>query len=277
VIAKELRDVWWKFAAGTLLFLWALWSGPTPYAELVDIARTTPAMAQNSMPSTMPSIFENVEIPKDPVEFAMQEMALFHGGVGKVFFVPVAAVFGIGLISGEVSRNTIFLLLSRPTSRTRLLLTKYAVGAVALLGVASLFSVGLVISAGVRGYPLGSLSITGVALSTVLLWLGALSVFGVALLFSVVIRSMVVGIAAVLLIPVVAYSSYGYWANYFLDDYEALGLTPDLVQGVMLPYFWSSESLYLGEGLAATNFLICLITAIVPLLAALWLFRRKAY
>ncbi len=45
----------------------------------------------------------------------------------------------------------------------------------------------------------------------------------------------------------------------------------------MLPYFWSSESLYLGEGLAATNFLICLITAIVPLLAALWLFRRKAY
>ncbi len=40
-------------------------------------------------------------------------------------------------------------------------------------------------------------------------------------------------------------------------------------------YCWLSESSFQGRGIAWINFPICLIVA-APLLAALWLFRRKA-
>jgi hypothetical protein len=33
----------------------------------------------------------------------------------------------------------------------------------------------------------------------------------------------------------------------------------------------------LGHGIAFTNFLVCLAAAILPLLAALWIFNRRSY
>jgi ABC-type transport system involved in multi-copper enzyme maturation permease subunit len=65
--------------------------------------------------------------------------------------------------------------------------------------------------------------------------------------------------------------------NYFLDDYGALGLSADVVQKAVFPYYWSGKSLYLGQSLASANFAYCLVIAVLPLFAALWLFNRKAY
>lgn len=277
MIAKEWRGFWWKFAFGALLLLPILVSGPTPYPQLVTIVETEPVL----MEIRVPSLFEDAEIPNDPVDFAIQEMALFFGAVGKTFFIFIAVVLGVGLLSAEAGRNTIFFLLSKPISRTRVLLTKYAVGAAALLGVAIFFGVGVVFSAGAKGYPLQSLDVGGVALSIALLWLGSLSIFGLALALSVVLRDLIWSAIAVLSLLALAWSLssflYGIWMNYFLDDYEALGLSADLVQKAIFPYYWSSTDLYLGQSLAPTNFVVCFVSAVVPLLAALWLFRRKAY
>ena len=98
----------------------------------------------------------------------------------------LAVVLGIGFVSGEVSRGTIFLLLSKPLGRTRVFLVKYAVGALAVLVVTAIGSLGLVVVERIYGWPVGSLSVLGVALSALLMWLGGLFLFRVALLTSVV-------------------------------------------------------------------------------------------
>lgn len=278
MVAKELRNVWWMLIIGALIFLPTLVSGPTPYPQLVEIAKSEPELLALQVPSMHE---QDTKIPEDPVVFAAEEMALFFGGVGKTFFIPIAAVLGIGLISAEAGRNTIFFLLSRPISRTRVLLVKYATGALALLGVAVFFGVGLIVSADARGYPLDHLNSTGIALSILLLWLGSLSVFGLALACSVLVRNLVWSAIAVLSLLALAWSLsgffYAFWMNYFLDEHESLGLSADVVQRAIIPYYWSSKDLYLGDSLAVVNFLVCLFIAALALLAALWLFNRKAY
>jgi ABC-2 type transport system permease protein len=285
MIAKEWRNFWWMFVVGALILLPILASGPTSYTVLVKIAKSEPTLSEQAPPAPdmdLPSIFESYgNVPDDPVAFAMQEMALFFGAAGKTFFIFIAAVLGVGLLSAESGRSTIFFLLSKPISRTHVLLSKYFVGATALLGVAVFFGVGFVVSAGAKGYPLESLDITGVALSVALLWLGSLSIFGLALTLSVVLKNLIWSAIAILALLVITwtFSNFlvGFWMNYFLDDYEALGLSADLVQKAMFPYYWSSKSLYLGQSLASMNFAICLVTAVLPLFSALWLFNRKAY
>ena len=65
--------------------------------------------------------------------------------------------------------------------------------------------------------------------------------------------------------------------NYFLDEGESLRLSAEAVQRAIIPYYWSSKALYLGDSFAPANFAVCLVSAALPLLAALWLFRRKGY
>ncbi len=187
MIAKELRNVWWMLALGVLIFSPVLISGPTPYAQLVEIAKTDNVFLDMRVPSMFE---EDTGVPKDPVRFAAEEMALFFGAVGKTFLIPVAAVLGVGLVSAEAGRSTTFFLLSRPVGRDRVLLTKWAVGAVALLGIVAFFGIAFVASAAAKGYPLDFLGVTGIGLSILLLWLGSLSDFGLALAISVSLRNL---------------------------------------------------------------------------------------
>ena len=278
MIVKELRNIWWMLLFGVLIFLPVLVSGPTPYAQLVEIAKSDNVF----LDMQIPSMFEqDTGVPKDPVLFAAEEMALFFGAVGKTFLFPLAAVLGIGLISAEAGRNTIFFLLSKPVGRDRVLLTKWAVGTVALLGIVAFFGTAFIASAAAKGYPMDVLSITGIVLSILLLWLGSLSVFGLALAISVLLRNVVWSAIAILSLSAVtwAFSSFllGFWMNYFLDEGESLRLSAGIVQRAIIPYYWSSKDLYLGDSFALANFAVCLLAAALTLLAALWAFRRKAF
>lgn len=278
MIIKELRNVWWMLALGILIFLPVLISGPTPYAQLVEIAKTEHVY----LDMQVPSIFEeDTGVPKDPVLFAAEEMALFFGAVGKTFLIPLAAVLGVGLVSAEAGRSTIFFLLSKPVGRNRVLLAKWAAGAVALLGIVAFFGTAFVVSAAAKGYPLDVLSVTGIGLSILLLWLGSLSVFGLALAISVLMRNLAWSAIAILTLMVLTWTFssflYGFWMNYFLDDGESLRLSAEVVQKAIFPYYWSSRDLYLGDSFALVNFTVCLLVATLTLLAALWAFRRRAF
>lgn len=66
--------------------------------------------------------------------------------------------------------------------------------------------------------------------------------------------------------------NYSLWV-----EYHRLGVSEKFVEGLSLRQYWTSESLYMGESLGLVSFLICMIAATVPLLAALWIFNRKAY
>ena len=278
MVFKELRNVWWMLAVGVLIFLPVLLSGPTPYAQLVEIAKSDNAF----LDVQLPSMFErDTGVPKDPVLFAAEEMALFFGAVGKTFLLPLAAVLGVGLVSAEAGRSTIFFLLSRPVGRDRVLLAKWAAGAVALLGIVAFFGIAFVASAAAKGYPMDLLSVTGMGLSILLLWLGSLSVFGLALAISVLLRNVAWSAIVILSLAVVAWAFsnllLGFWMNYFLDDGESLRLSAGTVQRAIIPYYWSSKDLYLGDSFALVNFAVCLVAAALTLLVALWAFRRRAF
>lgn len=274
MIAKELRDGWWKALIGIFLFVNAV-INLIPYEIILRDASGAPTVGPDGLP--MP---EEFTVPIDPVEYAMQEMWFSFGVNGAWIMGILATFFGFSLVSGEVSRGSIFLLLARPVSRKRLLFEKYGVGAGALLAVATLGTLGLVVSAGLKGYPLDALSVPGLVLSTVLLWLGSLFVLGLAALVSVIFRDVVasaiatpVALALIIFFPGALVSSlvqiYG--------GPRAPEAEDQMFEKLTLPFYWSNENLFMGENLAATNFLVCAIAAALPLLAALWVFNRKAY
>lgn len=75
-----------------------------------------------------------VEATGDPPTY-LWGLIFNPGNSAGLVLLILAATVGSSLIAAEVSRNTIFVLLSRPLSRERVLLTKYGVGAAGLLGV----------------------------------------------------------------------------------------------------------------------------------------------
>lgn len=208
----------------------------------------------------------------------------------NLVLVPLAGLLGVALVSGEVGRGTIFLLLSKPVSRRRTLLTKYLVCMVVLFAAALIGAVAAIISGYAHGYPAGSFSAAEILTSAGLFWLGTLFVLGVALLASVlfgdVIKSIIAAIAALYLIHSAPdfVRSLIQWLTWTNEDYErSFGPTDAWYQAFerfRLVNYWAAQDIRTGEFLlsqAAQNSLVCLIAAAVPLLLALWWFRRKAY
>lgn len=201
-------------------------------------------------------------------EMALGQILNVYGG-GGVALALLAILLGTMTISEEVGRDTIFLLLSKPVSRTRVLLTKYAVAASALLMAAILGHVMLIVVAVAKGYPLDLLSWYGVVLSTVLIWLGSLLVLGLAVTFSVVFRTTLVSLAITFVTVFLVF--------YALPIHPVPNVPYNTVEKMTPLYSWTNVSLYSGEGFAPLNFLACFTLAAVLLLLPLWLFNRKAY
>ncbi len=177
---------------------------------------------------------------------------------GAEVLALLAAVLGAGLIGGEVNKGTVFFLLSKPVSRTRVLLVKYAVSAAILLAMIVLGSAALLVTAAIVGHPQ---NLGGMAISTLLLWLGTLFVLGLALLFSVLYKDVLRPLLFSLLITLAT-------------------LIPGLVPGWSdwsLTGYWSSQAAYLGQEFPTKALIICLVAAIIPVILAIPLFRKQAY
>jgi ABC-type transport system involved in multi-copper enzyme maturation permease subunit len=206
--------------------------------------------------------------------------------------LPLAGLLGVALVSGEVSRSSIPLLLSRPMSRDRMLLTKYAVGVVCLFVVALLGGIGIILSALLRGYPLASVEVGWIMGSAALIWLVSLFVLGVALLASVVFKDVLKTLIATIVIVGIAVTV----PNILLaplELYYAIQLSPEQNRQLIEKWYRSLEFLRLtnywslGDSVQTSfgprqvstrlSVAVCLVTAAIPVLAAFWLFRRKTY
>lgn len=259
MISKEWRDARWKFLVATVpvvLFLFMV----SPYAEFVEEARHIPS--------------------EDSVQNALRDLSDLYYLGGLLVLTPLAAFLGVASVSGEAG-GTILQLLSRPVSRARVLLVKYGVGAGTLLLAAVLGKVALIAMAALRGYPLGQLNTLEVFISVFVLWLGVLFVLGTALLVSVLFQTVIASIVAcaltlslVFALPVVVAALH------------PSGLAFELSLRMELYTYWMPAYYYYGDprnvsvgigGFTAANFLVCLVSAAIPLLATLWLFRRKEY
>lgn len=235
---------------------------------------------------------ERISKPEYAVKQAKWEINYHQQFASFGILLPLAGLLGVALVSGEVSRSSILLLLSKPMSRDRMLLTKYAVGAVCLLVVALLGGLGMILSAYARGYPPDAVEIGWIMGSAALIWLGSLFVLGVALLASVifkdVLRTLIATAVAVYLaasipeilrIPLELF----YWTDgYGTRSYQKVEDWYEWFDIFRLTNYWSLGDQYGGlfgaqQGSPWISVVICLVTAAIPLLAAIWLFRRKTY
>jgi ABC-type transport system involved in multi-copper enzyme maturation permease subunit len=198
--------------------------------------------------------------------------AIFFNDLTLYLLVGVcAAVFGAGLIASETSSGSIFVLLSRPYSRTRILLIKDGVAAGLSLLLCTLFgAVGLGVGAwqGVAAPPL-----SGWVLSVLLMWLAMLCVIGLAMLYSVLVPSAF------------AAGVMGFFTLYILDIAPIMfhsGTQPHvhyLLGGPPweLDTFWSSLGIYAGLDSPVKALLVAGLAALVPVALALVVFVRKAF
>jgi ABC-type transport system involved in multi-copper enzyme maturation permease subunit len=261
MIAKEVRADRWAVVVG--LFVLAL---------RIQGAVTTDLKAQ-----TLAVL--NYNFDADFTAAAAGHISTASAYVWAVFFSDLTlyllvgvcgAVFGAGLIASETSSGSIFVLLSRPLSRTRIFLTKYGMAAALSLLLCALFgAVGLAVGAwqGVAGPPLG-----GWLLSVILLWLAMLFVVGLALLYSVLVpNALAAGVLAfftaylLVIVPVIHTGTQPH-VHYLLGG-------PDW----QVATYWSSLGIYAGVDSPVKSLLIALIAALIPVALALALFVRKAF
>lgn len=310
MVAKEWYDARWKLLIGVLAFLIFVSVAPRPYERIVaETERQIEYIKKDIATPGRPGVPEEVEIstprnyeeqqrkelermqkPGFRVETARWEIMDIHYGGNFVILMPLAGLLGVALVSGEVGRGSIFLLLSRPLTRTRALLTKYAVCGVSLLVVATIGVVGTFVSAHVHAYPRGSLRVAEILVSSALFWLGSLFVLGLALLLSVVlgdtIKSVVATVLALYLIVTGPglLNSLAQWLFWDDQDYVRGFQNSQEWEAWNRPFeslnllnYWTATDPFTGEWVATRNLIVCLVAATLPLLVALWLFRRRAY
>lgn len=276
MVAKEWRDARWKFAVATILVL-LLSTYLTPYSEIVATAGEIGGMTmgEGRDPALPPSVAYNAE------RMALDEMWGFYNVGGLVALGSLALVLGATLISGETGSGTISLLLSRPLSRTRILLTKYAVCAAVLLTAAALGGVLILTVAALREYPMGDVSYSGVLLLGLMMWLVSVFVLGVALLVSVFFRGAIPSLAVTALALLAFFTFPENVLNVIsIVDYRILMNSQswyEFFYRLAPGRYLIAPGVFKGDLPGAARFLYWTIAAAVPLLAAVWIFRKKSY
>jgi ABC-type transport system involved in multi-copper enzyme maturation permease subunit len=249
MIAKELLENRWKLIAGSLLAIVAALTIAVAY----DLVRN---LLANANPTQLP----------DAIASQLGNLSAYNAYLWSMWFnktgVQLANIFagllGAPLIAGEVTRGSIFFLLSRTLSRDRILLLKYVTSAAILAAIAAAGSITLWLGAALQGQfqPVG-----GLLLSTLLIWSGSLLVLGVALFFSILLNETLRAFTAT-------------------AAFMALLAIPTLVPALQ-PWtpasYWTSLPVYLGVELPIKALSINLVAAVLPLALALALFRRRAY
>lgn len=260
MVAKEWRDARWKLLAGAVVVL--VIGAMIPLDTLFPRSYSLFGEPDNII---APS-------PKEDAEYLQYLLwsQWFSEASGNPVLMLMAAVLGAGLISGETRRGTIFLLLSKPVSRERVLLIKYAISAGVLFVIVMLGSVALLVITGMLGYPQDT---GGVLISAVLMWLGLLFVLGTALLLSVMFDNMLMAVVGTFLVWVLTSVLPALMAqqiaNLFLVSQNQFPAA--LFDAMALSPYWTSLDAYSGHGFPTLQLLVSSAAA------ALWLFSKKSY
>src|SRR5437764_5705716 len=119
MIAKELIDARWKVIIGAALGVCLVVVGAFTYDLIVNALTSHD---KQTISNTVGSGFL-AQLSSYGAYIWSQTYGVSNNN-GVVLMI-VAALLGASLIAGEVGKGTIFLLLSRPLSRERIVLTKF--------------------------------------------------------------------------------------------------------------------------------------------------------
>ncbi len=213
MIGKEWRDARWKLLLGILAFLVVLPLTIRSYEAIQEEIKFNIKMMQGDMSAPEVSMgprtkedkesradmreqVREMQSPEFVEDMAYSELSDTITYLNLLVVGSLAGLLGVGLISSEVSGGSIFLLLSKPLSRGKMLMTKYTVCAACLLVVAAFGGIGAILYAYARGYPSESVQVAQILTSTTLHWLASLFVLGVALIASIIFRDVVLTLVA---------------------------------------------------------------------------------
>jgi ABC-2 type transport system permease protein len=261
MIVKELRADRWALVIGLLILL----------QRSVEVTTTSvPAQTLASLQSQTDGDFSLVAAGRLTAGAAYL-WAVFFADTNLYLLVGLCgALFGAGLIASEVSSGSIYVLLSRPLSRRRALLTKYGVAAGLLLLLCALcggLAVGLGAWQGVTPP-----SISGLLVSIMLLWLGTLFVMGLTLLYSVLVpNALAAGVLGffttyVLSIAPLFHTGAPEYPTYYLGG-----------PAWSIATYFGSLGIYAGMDSPIKSLAVGFFAALMPPLLALLFFLRKAY
>lgn len=255
MIAKELREARWLLLAGLAVLAWLAVGAAQDQLRTMTMARLH-QQSDDSYAAVTSGHLAAGSAALWAVFFANDALRLLVGWGG--------ALLGARLIAPEAGSGAIYLLLSRPLSRARILLTKYGIAAGALLGLCGLCGVLALVLGALQGVPPSG----GLLSAVVLLWLGTLFSLGIALIYSVLLPN---GLAAavlgflttfgVVLAPIAIPRQFGQPGD------EAWSLAT----------YWCDLNIYAGVSNPVPALGITGAAALVPLGLALLLFRRAAY
>jgi len=262
MIVKEVRADRWAVLVGLSVLLLRLFSVVT-----VDLK----TLAQGTLTDTFDADFSAVTAGHIATGPAFV-WGTFFGDVTLYLLVGVVgAILGAGLIANEIDSGSIFVLLSRPISRTQALLTKYGVAAGWSFALCAL-SGGLAVLVG-AWQGVSAPPFRGLVISIVLLWLGMLFVMGMTLLYSLLVpQSLVAGVLGffttyiLILVPVIHTNNSG-----ALHPKYLLGTDWSLVS------YWSNLGIYSGATSPLKALIVAVLAAAIPAMGALVLFVRKSF
>lgn len=305
MIAKEWRDARWKLVLGALAFLVIAVVAPRPYEQvLASIERDVSSMERELQkpvrldPTATPrdvEVFErqmredveDMREPGYPAKAAGEELEELQRLANYAILVPLAGLLGVALVSAEVAQGSIYLLLSRPVGRRRMLLTKYAVCAACLFAVALVGAVGMILSAIANGFPSEAVNVGRIFAAAALMWLGSLFVLGVSLLASVVFRNVIPTILAAVATVYLVHTGPDlvraaveaiFWTNSdYMRPWREMNAWYNAFESWTLSSYWGGFYTFDRDATISQSFLVCLVTAVPPLLLALWVFRRRAF
>ena len=119
------------------------------------------------------------------------------------------------------------------------------------------------------------------------MWLGSLFVLGVSLLASVIFRSLIQAILAVAATVYLVHTGPDLvrsivesvlWTDRdFMRPWREMEAWQAAFESWRLSSYWGGFYYLDADATASQSFLVCLVTAVPPLLLALWVFRRRAY
>jgi ABC-type transport system involved in multi-copper enzyme maturation permease subunit len=251
MVAKELIDARWKVIIGMVLATITALLGAFTF-DIVKKALDTTNLGN------APAFLGNTLSRLGSYDTYIWSQNYNVAGNTGLILIIVALLIGSSVIANEVSKGTIFLLLSRPLSRDQILLTKYSVGAVVMLGMNLLVGVVLIAGSFITGH---SVDVAGVAVSALLFWLGTLFVLGLSTLFSILFSDVLRPLALAVVVLLVL---------------SLPGIFPNGGDWV-LPGYWSSLPAFLGQQFPLKELVVSLVAAAVPIIAAVPLFRRQQY
>ncbi len=194
----------------------------------------------------------------------------------SIFGMVIAIFIGIGLVSKEIDKRTLYSVLTKPVSRTQFLVGKYLGLCLTLFVNVCVMTLGLYLVLLVMAEPLDPMLLVAIFL----IYMKLTVLVAVAILFSTFTTSILAGL----------FTGFIYVAGYFSADLKNFhtivdsGIVPILTKGLyyLLPNFRNFDvksAVVAGLPIEATQVgwavLYAILYIVLLLVASTWIFQRR--